>query len=705
MLGGRRWVLERKYDVEYCEIHIDLSHSFNPLDSITIFSKSGKNSTNDRRGIHQTLVDCLRLGKSSCKIKRHAIILGELVVYSDRVHHIMPFDEIRKHVQRSGVSLGAGEHTQPHPSEHLAIVFFDILLFDDEVVMTKPLGERRMWLREVYTKIAGRAMSSEWKIVDFSLASRAKKALVQQFAASIAERCEGLILKACDVPYFSLDQQADGGVKGYIKIKKDYIAGMGDEADFAVVGASYHAQRALQVRGANIKWTDFHFGCLVNKDDVVRFDARPRFKVVSTVQSEHCTPRPVLQAANILGNLSAKPYAQSNQPECYDLEVPRSTKIDVIFDKPLVFEVLGSGFEKPSNSSFLMLRHARVKKLHQDRTWKDCVSFQELQEQATASRAAPVNPESKETKRLIEKLQAKCKKKSERLSTGTPRTGSTATPTTTTTKVSSVSRQDCCVKLREDIVAKRLSNRRADPENTENDVLDGTTMVELPAPQNKRSREDHMIETPCPPNKKRRTIAATKHSRTVPDIATIARSFALCDITNVAPTAASLNSSPRVREIHQRCQGSDCLFNNVVVYLAPCIGLTPYITTDLFAAHHDAVITPNLSYWDRDSLGHPPLTATVSESQAYEGARKIVLVESNRKRATEDVVQEVLALNHGVWRERAEVWDWRILEGCVGHGARDKKAERWLMGIVSFDEAKQNAVFQAIESRAKATRI
>lgn len=41
---------EEKYDGEYCQVHIDLSKGY---DCIQIFSKSGKDSTNDRIALHE----------------------------------------------------------------------------------------------------------------------------------------------------------------------------------------------------------------------------------------------------------------------------------------------------------------------------------------------------------------------------------------------------------------------------------------------------------------------------------------------------------------------------------------------------------------------------------------------------------------------------------------------------------------------------
>ncbi|EME81992.1 uncharacterized protein MYCFIDRAFT_30400, partial [Pseudocercospora fijiensis CIRAD86] len=405
MLGGREWVVERKYDGEYCEIHVDLGKSSDPAKCIKIFSKSGKDSTHDRKGIIETLVQSLRLGRKDCKIKRQAILLGELVVFSDQEDQIMPFDEIRKHVARSGRYLGTEQDSLPKGHEHLALVYFDVLLWDDEIVLRRSVHERRMWLREIYKKIHGRAIGAEWKTIDFS-SDQARRCLAEQFSAANARRCEGLVLKPCGVPYFSLVMQPADYRCSYIKLKKDYIAGLGDEEDMAVIGASFDAQLAHTAPSKGyIKWTTFHLGCLTNKAEVEQHQARPVFKHVGAIDHEKCIPKAVLETANILGNLSAQPYSTNQAPRAFDLEAARGTKMQVVFDQPFVFEVLGSGYEKPSDCNFLMLRHPRVKKLHEDRTWLDCVSFRELQDHAKAARELPPHSESQETRIWLDKLE------------------------------------------------------------------------------------------------------------------------------------------------------------------------------------------------------------------------------------------------------------------------------------------------------------
>lgn len=103
-LASPKWMsAERRYDGEYCQVHIDLGEN---KSCIKIFSKSGKDSTNDRTGLHGALRESLKLGTTHCPIKKQCILEGELLVWNDQFQRIEPFHKIRKHVQRPGCSLG-----------------------------------------------------------------------------------------------------------------------------------------------------------------------------------------------------------------------------------------------------------------------------------------------------------------------------------------------------------------------------------------------------------------------------------------------------------------------------------------------------------------------------------------------------------------------------------------------------------------------
>ncbi|KAI6807932.1 DNA ligase/mRNA capping enzyme [Hortaea werneckii] len=719
MMGPRQWVLERKYDGEYCEIHIDQSLSCDPLKCIKIFSKSGKDSTQDRRKLHRTLVECLRLGQPDCKIKQHGVLLGEMVIYSDKERCVLPFDKIRKHVLRSGVSLGTEADSQAHVYEHLAIVFFDLLLLDDEVVLSRPIEERRQWLREVYDKIPGRAFSTEWKIVDFSEGRRAKMMLMQQFAASIAQRCEGLVLKPCHLPYFSLSPNRSGGTCAYIKMKKDYMVGLGDDADFAVIGAGHDAQRAASAGLTGIKWTDFHLGCLLNRQEVLRFDAKPIYRLVHTITSEACIPKPVLKLLNVLGAYSATPYRTFAG---FDVQLTGAVDIGVAFTQPLVVEVLGSGFEKPANCSFYMLRHARVKKLHQDRSWKDCISFEELQQKAINARNRPSESESQETCNWLFRIESKLKRRLHREGTLIPKARRTKVPPG---RGNGATPSPCLPLSR---VCYSEAVRRDSPpktgyDNESGDHFDGSTLVDDSEQQAVSLRKRSACTTASP--SKRQCILGSQKPHTSTSLHSepraIGKPLPLADITNQVAghfkdqndATEEVGSGRRSSTAKQRftvdgvrpallptppssgsCSGSKCPFASAVFYLAPCVASMPYITENLLGAHNDVHLASGLSHWDRDSYAHPPSTEAVSESQSYAGLAKIVLVEPNRVAATCSVLQELVGLNSCRLKERIDVYDWRVLEDFPGHETNDEHLGRYYIGATAFDQSSGRSFFE-----------
>ncbi|KAG9679580.1 DNA ligase/mRNA capping enzyme, partial [Aureobasidium melanogenum] len=250
MTAGGKWLVERKYDGEYCQIHVDLTRGD---DWLRIYSKSGRDSTEDRAGLRSTIKRCLRIGSDKCRVKRACILVGEMVVFSDVQDSILGFDEIRKHVSRAGSFIGVENYPPRQSSEHLMIVLFDLLLLDDEDVLSRSVEERKARLNTLYKRLHGRAVPAESCVMDFSQAT-AERRLMDHFAASIACRHEGLVLKRCGVPY-----QTHDSLNG-IKLKKDYIAGLGDEADFAVVAASYSSQEAKKQSGLRLKPTTTNAG-------------------------------------------------------------------------------------------------------------------------------------------------------------------------------------------------------------------------------------------------------------------------------------------------------------------------------------------------------------------------------------------------------------------------------------------------------------
>ncbi|KAF2190305.1 hypothetical protein K469DRAFT_723135 [Zopfia rhizophila CBS 207.26] len=391
---GRRLSVERKYDGEYCQVHIDLSKGRN---YIKIFSKSGKDSTNDRIGLHGVLRDCLGLNSAECKIKKQCILEGELLVWNDHDERIEPFHKIRKHVQRSGRFLGTREDSPTDLNEHLMIMFYDLLLQDDTIYITEAHDARRQQLCSLVYRIPGRADIGSHENIDFS-SRRSPEQLRDAFARAITQRWEGLVLKGRDDPYYSSSEN-----NGFIKLKKDYIKGLGDTVDFAIVGGRRDPIDEQELGLGKLRWTSFYIGCLENKDQVCRLDVKPIFCILDMVDRQGLTKQDIL-FLNRLGYFQEIPFALSTPKLDVKLERGRLPWPTDLFKRPFVVDVMGAGFDKPANSRYFALRFPRVQKIHQDRTFKDTVSFDELQELARQSMEVPEESES-ENKNWLEKLK------------------------------------------------------------------------------------------------------------------------------------------------------------------------------------------------------------------------------------------------------------------------------------------------------------
>ncbi|KAJ9210450.1 hypothetical protein DTO166G4_7917 [Paecilomyces variotii] len=393
MVGRRRMSVERKYDGEYCQIHVNLSQQ---PDCIQIFSKSGKDSTIDRIGIHNVIKQCLRMGQRDCIFSRRCILEGELLVWSDREEKILEFHKLRKYITRSGAFIGTDSDSQPRPYEHLMIMFYDVLLYDDNICLAWPHRERRLLLKKLIAQIPGRAGIAEQEVIDFSR-SDSKSRLERTFARGIAQRWEGFVLKCCDEPYFPiLSTEMDQTFGRWIKLKKDYIPGLGDTVDLVLIGGGYNSRDASALKGIqDLLWTHFHVGCLENKNAVSQFNALPKFRIVDVID-HHSLSQKFMHLLNSIGRFRA---CEPDSNSAFIVQKGRTDlpDMDAAFKVPFVVELLGSGFDKPSNASYFTLRFPRVLKIHVDRAFEETVSFAELQELAEKARSVPTDELLQET--------------------------------------------------------------------------------------------------------------------------------------------------------------------------------------------------------------------------------------------------------------------------------------------------------------------
>jgi ATP dependent DNA ligase domain len=306
---------------------------------------------------------------------------GELLVWSDRRHRLEPFHKIRKHVKRSGRFLGTLHDSPVDPNEHLMIMFYDILLLDNVSCIKETLKQQRQRLCSLVQCIRGLVGIGSREIIDF-LSDQAPRLLQEVFTRAVTRRWEGLVLKGCDDPFFSLD-----GTR-FIKLKKDYIAGLGDTADLAIVGGRRDVTDEQELNIGRLRWTSFFIGCLENKDEVRRSNAKPHFRILDAV-GHHNIPKIDIRYLNEQGNFVQVPFASSTPGLSVTIDQKDQSQPTELFKRPFVVEVMGAGFDKPANVSYFTLHFPRVQKVHLDRTLEDTVSFGELQEMARAANTTP----------------------------------------------------------------------------------------------------------------------------------------------------------------------------------------------------------------------------------------------------------------------------------------------------------------------------
>lgn len=117
MAGRRMMSVEKKYDGEYCQVHVDLESAY----KIKLFSKNGKDATRDRIGVHEAIRKALQLGTVKCQVKKRCILEAEMVVFDHRQQQVAEFHKIRKHVNRSGRFIGTEVDSTYVPQPLLAL--------------------------------------------------------------------------------------------------------------------------------------------------------------------------------------------------------------------------------------------------------------------------------------------------------------------------------------------------------------------------------------------------------------------------------------------------------------------------------------------------------------------------------------------------------------------------------------------------------
>ncbi|SJL03675.1 uncharacterized protein ARMOST_07032 [Armillaria ostoyae] len=379
------WV-ETKYDGERAQIHVDVSPSGIP--NITIFSKSKRDSTQDRAAIHSIILDTLQLsGVKNGRIK-NVILDAEMVAHNGE--RIDEFWRIRNLIENTAV----GPRSRKRPSvvlesqssilsddgneeRHLALVFFDVLYLNSKSLLSSPYRERRRILESIIKPIPAYAMLSDRVPIPMHNAEEAEAKFRQVYAESIGDYQEGVVLKADDSGYNRVGRP-------WVKLKRDYIQGLGDTVDLVLLGAGWGKDRGRTLDVPTDTFTTFYIGTLKNTEELkYNPNAQPHFLVHFI--AEYGLDRDSLEHINFC--------IKSSEPVPYSLSHKSGQQLPYLFELyqnlhppsfllrcPLLVEVMGANFTKSAGCKEYELRFPRILKIYRpaERSWRDGVSRQEL---------------------------------------------------------------------------------------------------------------------------------------------------------------------------------------------------------------------------------------------------------------------------------------------------------------------------------------
>ncbi|KAF9298655.1 hypothetical protein BGZ74_009286 [Mortierella antarctica] len=200
---------EYKYDGERAQIH-KLEEG-----STMIYSRNSENMSAKYPDVME------RLYKFAKPDTKSFVLDCEAVAWDREQKCILPFQVLstrkRKDVKEEDIKV------------QVCIFAFDLLYLNGESLLREPLAKRRQLLLEHFLEVDG----------EFAFAKSMNSTHIEDIQTfldqSVADNCEGLMVKTMDGTEASYEPSKRS--RNWLKVKKDYLAGVGDSIDLVVIGA------------------------------------------------------------------------------------------------------------------------------------------------------------------------------------------------------------------------------------------------------------------------------------------------------------------------------------------------------------------------------------------------------------------------------------------------------------------------------------
>ncbi|XP_067330679.1 DNA ligase 1 isoform X2 [Channa argus] len=199
---------EYKYDGERAQIHILESGE------VRIFSRNQEDNTSKYPDIIARIPKVKKDSVVSC------VLDSEAVAWDREKKQIQPFQVLttrkRKDVDASEIKV------------QVCVYAFDLLYLNGESLVRQPLCRRRALLKESFSEVEGEFVFAR------SINSNNTDTIAEFLEQSVRDSCEGLMVKTLekDATYEIAKRSHN-----WLKLKKDYLDGVGDTVDLCVIGA------------------------------------------------------------------------------------------------------------------------------------------------------------------------------------------------------------------------------------------------------------------------------------------------------------------------------------------------------------------------------------------------------------------------------------------------------------------------------------
>lgn len=239
---NKDFTCEYKYDGERAQIHFVSHDSTSQYASVTAAPKEGKTPrgisnifSRNSEDLSKKYPDILaKLPTWVADTTKSFVLDCETVAWDVEQQKVLPFQQLmtrkRKDVKAEDVKV------------KVCVFAFDLLFLNGEALVNRSLRDRRQLLHEAFHPVEG-----EFQYATFGNTSTLET-IQDLLEASVAASCEGLMVKMLDGE--SSHYEPSRRSQNWLKVKKDYLSGVGDSLDLVVLGAYYGKGKRTSVYGA-----------------------------------------------------------------------------------------------------------------------------------------------------------------------------------------------------------------------------------------------------------------------------------------------------------------------------------------------------------------------------------------------------------------------------------------------------------------------